>query len=167
MVYANKTYISFDWDNDINYYRLMQAWKENDNIEFNFHNAHNLNNITDRASEDTIKSKLRERMKNTNLFILLVWQHTKYLYKYVRWEIEEAKKRDIPIIVVNLNWKRYVDEANCPASAANTLAIHVSFNKSIIYKAIKQWPNWHKIYKKEWKDCWFVYSKEVYDESWL
>jgi hypothetical protein len=40
MSYRNKTYIAFDADNDIRHYRLMQAWKENDRIEFDFHNAH-------------------------------------------------------------------------------------------------------------------------------
>ena len=39
MSYRNKTYVIFD-GNDIRYYRLMQAWKENDNIDFDFNDAH-------------------------------------------------------------------------------------------------------------------------------
>jgi hypothetical protein len=27
--YTNKTYVAFDADSDIRYYRLMQAWKKN------------------------------------------------------------------------------------------------------------------------------------------
>lgn len=27
MTYRNKTYVAFDGDKDIRYYRLMQAWK--------------------------------------------------------------------------------------------------------------------------------------------
>ena len=34
MAYRNKTYVCFDGDNDIRYYRLMQAWKQNDNTNF-------------------------------------------------------------------------------------------------------------------------------------
>jgi len=35
--YTNKTYVAFDADNDIHYYRLMQAWEKNDNTSFNFY----------------------------------------------------------------------------------------------------------------------------------
>jgi len=39
MPYRNKTFVSFDGDTDMAYYRLMQAWKQNDGIGFNFYNA--------------------------------------------------------------------------------------------------------------------------------
>jgi len=34
MSYKNKTYVAFDGDTDMNGYRLMTAWKSNENIEF-------------------------------------------------------------------------------------------------------------------------------------
>lgn len=34
MPYRNKTYVAFDADSDIRYYRLMKAWKQSDNSEF-------------------------------------------------------------------------------------------------------------------------------------
>jgi len=43
MSYKNKTYVAFDGDNDIKYYRTMQMWKENEHIEFDFYDAHDLN----------------------------------------------------------------------------------------------------------------------------
>ena len=43
MSYKNKTYVAFDGDNDMKYYRLMTAWIEHDHIEFDFLNAHDLN----------------------------------------------------------------------------------------------------------------------------
>ncbi|MBU3015660.1 TIR domain-containing protein [Poseidonibacter lekithochrous] len=103
MSYKNKTYIIFDADNDMKYYRLMTAWKENNSIDFNFHNAHDLNNLRDGSLEDTIKRKLRERMINTKQVLVLVGDNTKFLYKFVRWEIDIAISMDIPIIAVNLN----------------------------------------------------------------
>jgi len=54
MAYTNKTYVAFDADNDIHYYRLMQAWKQNDNTPFNFYDAHDLNNVRV-YSEESIK----------------------------------------------------------------------------------------------------------------
>jgi MTH538 TIR-like domain (DUF1863) len=71
MAYTNKTYVCFDADSDILYYNLMKAWKENDKIEFNFHNAHEINNLRDGSSEATIKAKLRERLQNTKVLVLL------------------------------------------------------------------------------------------------
>jgi hypothetical protein len=112
--YTNKTYVAFDADNDIRYYRLMQAWKKNDSTSFNFYDAHDLNNLMPYSSEDTIKAKLAERLRNTKVFVLLVGNRTKNLYKFVRWEIEQALKRNIPIIVVNLNSKRSEDSNLCP-----------------------------------------------------
>ena len=102
MSYRNKTYVMFDADSDIGVYRLMTAWKANSKFDFNFHNAHELNNLRQTASEYTIKRKLRERLNNTKQAILLVGNNTKNLYKFVRWEIEVAIELDIPIIAVNL-----------------------------------------------------------------
>ena len=145
MAYTNKVYVSMDADNDLNYYYLMKAWKQNDNTEFNFYDAHDINNIYDK-SEESIKAGLRERFKNTKVFVLLVGEHTRYLYKYVRWEIEEAIKREIPFVVVNLNGKRSLDSKNCPPLARDILAIHISFNSRIMQYALENWPD--EFYKK-------------------
>ncbi len=79
MAYRNKTYVAFDADSDIRYYRLMTAWKQNDNTNFDFYNAHDLNNIWYQSNEDTIKRRLRERLTNTKVFVLLVGEKTKFL----------------------------------------------------------------------------------------
>lgn len=113
MAYRDKVYVSMDADNDLHYYYLMKAWKQNDNTNFDFRDAHDLNTILDK-SEESIKAGLQERFRHTKVFVLLVGEHTRYLYKYVRWEIEEAIKRKLPCIVVNLNGKRAMDSELCP-----------------------------------------------------
>jgi hypothetical protein len=106
MAYRSKIYTAFDADSDIHYYRLMQAWKQNDNTEFDFNNAHDLNDIRPWSSEDSIKTALRERIKNSKVFVLLVGEKTKFQNTYVRWEIEQAIKQGLPIIAININGKR-------------------------------------------------------------
>jgi len=160
--YTNKTYVAFDADNDIRYYRLMQAWKKTDGSSFNFFDAHDLNNLMSFSSEETIKTKLRERINNTKVFVLLVGSSTKSLYKFVRWEIEQALNREIPIIVVNLNNLRYKDINLCPPILNNELALHVSFNKIIIDKAISEWPDLHKDYKSKGSNSDYYYKDKVY-----
>lgn len=48
MAYRNKVYVSMDADNDLHYYFLMKAWKQNDYTSFNFYDAHDINTILDR-----------------------------------------------------------------------------------------------------------------------
>lgn len=160
MGYRNKTYVGFDADTDMHYYRLMQAWKANEHIDFDFHNAHDIKPNPSLTSEVDIKTQLRERFENTKNFVLLVGEKTKYLYKYVRWEIEEARERNLPIIVVNLNMKRERDENLCPPIIRDGLAVHVSFNAAIIKYALDDWENSH--YKKRKKND---HQPEYYEAS--
>lgn len=139
MSYRNKTYVAFDADNDIMYYRIMTAWKENDKIDFDFHNAHDLNNLMQISSEETIKRRLRERLNNTKSFILLVGEHTKYLNKFVRWEIQTAIDKDIPIICANLNRKKEMDSSLCPPILQLHIALHVMFGIKPIKRALDLW----------------------------
>jgi len=143
MSYRNKTYVIFDGD-DIHYYRLMQAWKENDNIDFDFNNAHDIGGIRADSEEATVKRHLRERFSNSKQVAVLVGKNTKYKYKYVRWEVEVAQGLDLPIVVVNLSGKRRIDNDLCPAILKNSLAMHVSYNRDIIKYALDNWPASHK-----------------------
>ena len=106
MPYRNKTYVAFDADSDMPYYRIMQAWKANDKVDFSFHNAHELNRLRVTSTEMTIKKKLKERLYNTKLIIVLIGKNTKNLYKFVKWEIEVGLNMKLPIIAVNLNNKK-------------------------------------------------------------
>jgi len=167
MSYTNKTYVAFDADNDIHYYRLMQAWKKNDNTSFNFYDAHDLNNLMSYSTEETIKSKLRERLSNTKVFIILIGSNTKFLYKFVRWEIEQAIKRDLPIIAVNINGKRSKDSSLCPSILDDELAVFVSFNQKIIEHAINNWQYGHSGNRNKNKSGAYYYNDSVYKDLGL
>ncbi|MBR3552106.1 MAG: TIR domain-containing protein [Clostridia bacterium] len=166
MAYRNKVYVSMDADHDLKYYNLMKAWRQNDNTPFNFYDAHDLNNIYDK-SEASIKAGLQERFRNTKVFVLLVGEHTKYLYKYVRWEIEQAINREIPCIVVNLNGKRNLDRDLCPALIRDHLAVHISFNAKILQFALENWPSSEGNYRKEGKTGAYHYNEGTYKDLGL
>ena len=55
MAYRNKTFVSFASE-DIDYYRIMCAWRKNEHIEFDFHDAHDLNVALDTSRPDTIRA---------------------------------------------------------------------------------------------------------------
>jgi hypothetical protein len=76
VAYRNKTFVSFASE-DIDYYRIMCAWKNNERIDFDFHNAHDLNVALDTSEPNTIRRRLRERLANTKQVVLLVGDVTR------------------------------------------------------------------------------------------
>ena len=165
MAYRNKTYIAFDGDKDIRYYWLMKAWKHNSTDffkQFEFYDAHDLNTARDTSKEESIKKQLSERLNNSKIFILLVGDSTRYLYKFVKWEIEQAISKEIPIILINLNGKRHLDKDKCPAILNDKVAIHISFNQKIIEYALLNWENQLTKIKVEKKTGPFYYSEKTY-----
>ena len=100
MAYRNKVYVAFDGDNDIHFYRLMTAWHQNDRSPFNFYDAHELNNARDTSTEQSIKAQLRLRMANSKTFLILIGSNTRYLYRFVKWEMELALYHGLPIIAI-------------------------------------------------------------------
>ena len=166
MAYKNKVYVSRDADSDIIYYRLMQAWKQTDGSLFSFSDAHDINNIYDK-SEESIKAGLQERFRNSKVFVLLVGEKTKYLYKYVRWEIEQAIKRELPCIVVNINGNKKMDSNLCPPIIRDELAIHISFNKKILQYALENWPSSFETKKRQNEIGAYYYKQSVYESLGL
>ena len=162
MAYRNKVYVAFDGDKDIRYYWLMQAWKQNDNTDFKFFDAHELKKSRDTSNEDSIKQSLQERMRNSKIFVLLVGESTKYLRKFVAWEIEQAIKRELPIIVVNLNGKRSMDSERCPRLLKDCLTLHISFNAKIMQKALEEWEGKHDTFKNQGKSETYYYDDNIY-----
>ena len=162
MAYKNKVYISFDGDNDIHYYRLMKAWKQNDNSNFNFYDAHDLNTARDSSQEESIKRQLRVRFQHTKTFVILIGKSTRYLYKFVRWEMEQALALDLPIIGVNLNGLRYQDSERCPPIIRDKLAIHISYNPAILQYALENWPMTHSTLKLQKKSGPYYYKQSHY-----
>jgi hypothetical protein len=144
--YRNKLYVAFDGDEDMRWYRLLQAWRDNENIDFGFYDAHDLNIARDSSLTESIKAQLRERMHNSKAVLLLVGERTKYIRGYIPWEIGLARHLDLPIIVANLNKKRGYDVERCPSAvteqAINT--VHISFEAKIIKHAVDNFPDQYR-----------------------
>ena len=177
MAYRNKTYVVFNADplkdetgtikGDMRYYRTLQMWRNNDDIDFDFHDAHELNNLRVGSSDEQIRRKLRERMANAKMLIVIVGKYTRFQHKFVRWEIEIALDAGIPIIVTNVNGKRAHDDDRCPAILDNKLAIHVSFNSKILQYAFDNWPSSFEKRKKDGDDFPIHYKESVYESLGL
>lgn len=164
MAYRNKTYVCFDGDNDIHYYRLMQAWHQNDASSFSFYDAHGLNNARDSSQEESIKAQLRIRLQNTKVFVVLIGANTRYLTKFVKWEMEQALSLGLPMIGVNLNGMRQQDPARVPPAIRDQLCMYVSFNSAILQFALENWPEQHAVETRKGMRGPFFYRASIYSE---
>lgn len=141
MSYKNKTYIAFASE-DIKWYRLMEAWRDNDKIDFNFFDAHDLFISRDTSKPETIKRNLRERLKNAKQVVLLGSTNAKKKGSdgdsFLAHEIEVIQGFDLPIVVANLDAARTVVKANIPQPLldADCYTISVSFQAKIIKYAL-------------------------------
>jgi hypothetical protein len=141
MSYRNKTYVAFASE-DIKMYRLMEAWRENDHIDFDFFDAHDLFVSRDTSKPETIKANLRERMKNAKQFVLLGSADAKRKggdgTSFLAYEVETMLKLGLPIVVANLDGDRTVDKSFIPKPIldADYYTMSVSFQPKIIKYAL-------------------------------
>jgi hypothetical protein len=142
----------------------MTAWKAHDGIDFDFNNSHDLTTIRPDSGVEAIKASLRERMRNSKNLVLLIGDNTKYLRKYVPWEIEIAMKADLPLIIVNINGKKQIDYDLCPKLLHSELAIHIPYGIDIMQEALDNWPTSHSQYRSAKKSTPFHYNQSVYDK---
>lgn len=161
MAYRNKTYICFDGDEDMSYYRMMTAWSANPQFSFEFYNAHDLNTARDSSQEESIKKQLRERLNNSKLFIVLIGEKTRLLTKFVKWEMEAALRLDLPIIGVNLNGSRSRDDL-VPPTIRDELVMYVPFGAKIIEYAMEHWPASHAKHRGNKEGGAYHYLESVY-----
>jgi hypothetical protein len=141
MSYRNKTYVAFASE-DIKQYRLMEAWRENVHIEFDFYDAHDLYVSRDTSQPETIKRNLRERMKNAKQIVLLGSAHAKRKggdgVSFLAYEVKVLMEFNLPVVVANLDGDRRIDKAFIPSPLldANYYTLSVSFQPKIIQYAL-------------------------------
>lgn len=129
-----RTFVGFS-STDIHCFRLMQAWKANEHIDFNFTDCQ-LGSEINSENEAYIKRKCRERINMAGTFAVLIGQDTKSKHKYVRWEMEVAIEKNCRIIGINIDGSRRVVDNTCPLIIRNIGAIFVPFSPQIVAHAL-------------------------------
>jgi hypothetical protein len=141
VAYRNKTFVSFASE-DIHCYRLMCAWRRNEKIEFEFHDAHDLNTALDTSQPETIRRRLRERLSNTKQVVLLVGDETRAIAgrpsRFLHYEVEIIERLGLPVVFANLNGSRGVQSHRLPRRLAEQYTISVSFQPAIIKYALDE-----------------------------
>jgi hypothetical protein len=130
-----RTFVGFS-STDIHYYRLMQAWKAHEHIDFNFADCQLLQELFSQ-DETYIKRKCRERINLAGTYIMLIGEDTRRKHKYVRWEAEVAIEKGCRLIGVNLDRTRGADDERCPPILRGCGAVFVPFSPRIVAHAIE------------------------------
>jgi len=132
-----RTFVGFS-STDIHNYRLMQAWKNNSHIDFNFTDCQ-LSSELNSENEQYIKRKCRDRINMAGKYVLLIGNDTKNKHKYVRWEAEVAVEKGCTIIGVNLDGSKRVNKNTCPPIIRDIGAIFVPFSPKIVGYAVENY----------------------------
>lgn len=139
MAYRNKTFVSFASE-DINSYWLMKAWRENQHIEFDFLDAHDLNTARDTSDVATIERRLSERLANTKQVVMLIGDVTKTKAEngtsFIHHEMTVIKRLGLPLVFANLNQSRLVQSSRIPGPLLDMYSVSVSFQPKIIKHAL-------------------------------
>lgn len=165
MSYRNKTYVAFASEN-IGLYRLMEAWRENRNIDFNFHDAHDLYISRDTSLPQTIKRNLRSRMSNAKQVVLIGTPEAKKKggdgKSFLAYEIAVMQELNLPVVVANHDSGRTVDRNFIPKPLldANYYTLSVAFSPKIIKYALD---NYATIFADSNKIGPHYYEQETYD----
>ncbi len=142
MAYRNKTYVCFASE-DIKSYWLMTAWKENEHIDFNFYDAHDLANVLDTSQPETTRRRLRERLANTKQAVLLVGDLTRQKAadpkRFLHYELDVLTRLELPIVIANLNGSRVGETSRIPRMISDYYTMSVSFQPKIIMYALENY----------------------------
>lgn len=130
-----RTFVGFS-STDINSYRLMLAWNQHENIDFDFCDCQVQSEIRS-EDEGYIKWKCGGRIKMAGTYVMLIGSDTRYKHKYVRWEAEVAIEKKCRIIGINLDGWRGMNPDTCPAIIRDAGATFVSFSPAIVAHALK------------------------------
>ena len=118
MSYRNGTYIAFDGLGQINptlsdfkYYATIQAWAQNNNINFNYVDSHDKTYaVRDSSLRSTLEQRIRERLSNSKNVIIILSSDTRKSGSMLSYEIEQAVDTySLPLIVAYVDYKIVAD----------------------------------------------------------
>jgi hypothetical protein len=163
--YRNKTYVAFASEN-IHLYHLMEAWRENEKIDFDFSDAHDLYISRDTSKPETIKRNLRSRMGNAKQIVLIGTPEAKKKggdgKSFLAYEVDVMMELDLPVVVANHDGDKSVDRNFIPTPLLDAAyyTISVALSPGIIKYALD---NYAAAYSSSDKKGAWCYKQSIYD----
>lgn len=79
MTKRTKTYLAGDWTGDKDLIDKLHEWNDSKRLALNFTDVHSLTSSNDATLNCSVKKSLRQRMKISKTFVLIVGKYTKDL----------------------------------------------------------------------------------------
>lgn len=165
MSYRNKTYVAFASEN-IHLYRMMEAWRDNKKIDFDFYDAHDLYISRDTSRPETIKRNLRQRMSNAKQVVLIGTPEAKKKgsngTSFLAYEVAVTIEFNLPVVVANHDGDKNVDENFIPRPflAASYYTLSVAFSPAIIKYGLDHYA---PQFSSSGKSGAHYYEQDIYD----
>ncbi|MEO5663432.1 MAG: TIR domain-containing protein [Nocardioides sp.] len=165
MSYRNKTYVAFASEN-IHLYRLMEAWRENKKIDFDFYDAHDLYVSRDTSKPETIKRNLRQRMSNAKQVVIIGTPEAQSKgsdgTSFLAYEVSVMMELNLPVVIANHDQGKNVDRDFIPSALldAKYYTMSVAFSPAIIKFALDDYAGTYASSSNE--GCYY-YKQSVYD----
>lgn len=137
---TKKVCISFDYENDKNYYYLLEAWNSNIYIDFNITNCTPSEIQTESVSK--VKQVLSTKIGEANYMIAIIGNKSCQKHKdtneigfnnWQAYEISKNKEKNNKLIIINLDSNNEVPKE---AYGQNAIWIY-GFNKQKILEALR------------------------------
>jgi hypothetical protein len=166
MSYRNKTYVAFASE-EIYLYRLMEAWRDNDKIDFDFFDAHDLYQAKDTSKPETIKARLRKRLVDTAKQVVLIGSSTAKKKgsdgsSFLAHEISVIMELDLPVVIANADGSQEAESKNVPSQlyGSDHYTMSVSLRPAIIKYALDDYV---PAFKSSTKTGHYYYKQSVYN----
>lgn len=136
-----KVFVSFDYDNDKQYKRLLEAWDANPDFDFNFSDLSSTEIKTDDISR--VKAGLTTKINQATYTLVIIGQEANKKHKdsasigYKNWqnfEIARSKSNNNKLVGVKIDFS-YESPEELLGSGAKWA---MSFNQKAIIKALKE-----------------------------
>ncbi|PIJ96864.1 TIR domain-containing protein [Lysinibacillus sphaericus] len=159
MAYRNGVYAAFDGqgkinhsESDIRYFNLLKSWNKGEDFKYN--DSHQKTNaVRDTSSVDTLKRRLRDRLSNSRVMIVIISNDTNYDRGLLNYEIEKALDYyKLPLIItypeiegkinsqwsiLEKRWPKALKERLNDTKRSDIVCLHIKFNKSEILRALE------------------------------
>ena len=162
-----KIFLAFEGTMDLEFLDIFNSWKDSNGKKYDAFNLLSELKKIDKVEDDILKANMQAKMKEADIFAIVIGPKTKSFRKFVRWQIEYAVASGKPVIAINLNGIRSVDFDRCPTFLKKNLSMHITAQNEIFEYALTNWPASYKEKFEAEDHKNYRYSNDVYESLGL
>ena len=164
MGYKGKIYVAFNALNDMNMYKAITAFRQEDGSSFDFYDGAMYANLLDKENDDVLKNKIQKNMDKADIVLVVLSKTLKSMRRFSKWQVEYAINTQKPIIVLNNTKLRGVDYDVMPTILKNHLCLIIPNDSKALELACYNWPSSAKLHYDNNDKTPYRYDYDTYKE---